>query len=142
MTNDWSAFTKMKGAKWQGRGPAKGGNKYYWNGTVPIDGVGGAPSASTVAARTQALRRDTVSYVKQQLPCGRPAVAIFIPVIALVAACDSGPSDSEFVTACLAEGERGANKMMRREMGVKGEDFCKCGARKPDLPCRPKPGKP
>lgn len=64
--------------------------------------------------------------VSQQLACGRIAVAI---VIALVAACDSGPSDSEFVTACIAEGERGANKMMRREMGVKDEDFCKCGAR-------------
>ena len=64
--------------------------------------------------------------VSQQLSCRRIAVAI---VIALGAGCDSGPSDSEFVNACLAEGERGANKMMRREMGVKGEDFCKCGAR-------------
>lgn len=64
--------------------------------------------------------------VSQQLSCRRIAVVI---VIALGAGCDSGPSDSEFVNACLAEGERGANKMMRREMGVKGDDFCKCGAR-------------
>lgn len=83
-----------------------------------------------------------MSYVKQQLPCRRLAVAIFIAVIALVAACDSGPSDSEFVTACLAEGERGANKMMRREMGVKGEDFCKCGAREARSAMSPRPGKP
>lgn len=48
---------------------------------------------------------------------------------ALLAGCDSGPSDSEWVAACLKEGERGANKMMRKEMGVKsGEEFCKCGA--------------
>jgi hypothetical protein len=67
-----------------------------------------------------------VSCVSQQLSCRRIAVAI---VIALVTACDSGPSDSEFVTACIAEGKLGANKMMRREMGVKDEDFCKCGAR-------------
>ena len=47
----------------------------------------------------------------------------------LLAACDSGPSESDFVSACLAEGERGANKMLRREMGVKNaEEFCKCGA--------------
>ena len=52
-------------------------------------------------------------------------------VIALGAGCDSGPSDSEFVNACLAEGERGANKMMRREMGVKGEDFASAVPRKP-----------
>lgn len=39
-TNDWTAFTKLAGAKWQGKAPAKGGNKYYWNGKVPIDRVG------------------------------------------------------------------------------------------------------
>jgi hypothetical protein len=67
-----------------------------------------------------------VPSVRQQLSCRRIAGAV---VIALGAGCDSGPSDSEFVNACLAEGERGANKMMRRDMGVKGDDFCKCGAR-------------
>ena len=53
------------------------------------------------------------------------------PVIlaALLAACDSGPSESDFVAACLKEGERGANKMMRKEMGVKGDAFCKCAAK-------------
>jgi hypothetical protein len=45
---------------------------------------------------------------------------------ALIVGCDSGPSDSEFETACLTEGQRGANKMMRREMGVKDAAFCKC----------------
>jgi hypothetical protein len=41
-TNDWSTFSKLKGARWQGQAPKKGGNKYYWNGAVPIDGVGSA----------------------------------------------------------------------------------------------------
>ena len=59
-------------------------------------------------------------YLSQQLSRRNVAAAL---ALALVAACDSGPSDSEFITACLAEGERGANKMMRREMGVKGEDI-------------------
>jgi hypothetical protein len=51
---------------------------------------------------------------------------LIVIVGALIAACDGGPSDSEFETACLKEGEQGANKAMRREMGVKGEAFCKC----------------
>jgi hypothetical protein len=67
-----------------------------------------------------------VPYLPQQLSRRNVAAAL---ALALIAACDSGPSDSEFITACLAEGERGANKMMRREMGVKGDDFCKCGAK-------------
>lgn len=39
-TNDWSAFAKLKGAKWQGSAPKRGGNAWYWNAKVPIDGVG------------------------------------------------------------------------------------------------------
>jgi hypothetical protein len=39
-TNDWSAFSSLKQAQWKGKAPAKGGNKYYWNGKLPIDGVG------------------------------------------------------------------------------------------------------
>lgn len=45
---------------------------------------------------------------------------------ALLAACDGGPSDSEFHAACLSEGGAGANKAMRREMGLDSEAFCKC----------------
>jgi hypothetical protein len=55
--------------------------------------------------------------------CGVTAVIL----TALLAACDSGPSEGEFVAACLAEGERNvANKALRKEMGVKGDQFCKC----------------
>jgi hypothetical protein len=52
-----------------------------------------------------------------------------MPIVALavmLAACDGGPSDSEFQAACLKEGSAGANKAMRREMGVDSEAFCKC----------------
>lgn len=46
----------------------------------------------------------------------------------LIAACDAGPSESDFFAACMKEGERGANKAMRREMGVASDTFCKCAA--------------
>jgi hypothetical protein len=45
-----------------------------------------------------------------------------------IAACDGGPSEAEFVAACMKEGEKGANKALRREMGVKSDAFCKCAA--------------
>ena len=46
-TNDWTAFSKLKGVKWKGSAPAKGGNTYYWNGDTTIDGLGrGSVSAS------------------------------------------------------------------------------------------------
>lgn len=47
----------------------------------------------------------------------------------LLAACDSGPSDSDFVAACLKEGQRGANQAMSRALGVDGDKFCQCGAK-------------
>jgi hypothetical protein len=55
-----------------------------------------------------------------------PAV---IALVALLAACDRGPSEAEFVAACLKEGERGANKMLRREMGFNNEAGCQCAAK-------------
>lgn len=39
-TNDWTSFSKLKGVKWKGSAPAKGGNTYYWNGDTTIDGLG------------------------------------------------------------------------------------------------------
>jgi len=48
---------------------------------------------------------------------------------ALVGACSGGPGESEFVAACLKEGEIGANKALRGEMGVKSDEFCKCTAK-------------
>lgn len=55
-----------------------------------------------------------------------PNRVLILAMAATLAACDGGPSDSEFHTACLKEGSAGANKAMRREMGVEGEAFCKC----------------
>lgn len=49
-------------------------------------------------------------------------------VVAMLAACDSGPSESEFVAACMKEGQQGANRAMSRAMGIDRDQFCKCGA--------------
>ncbi len=56
----------------------------------------------------------------------RMGVAIMATVLA---ACGRGPSESEFVAACIKEGETGANKMLRREMGFKSETGCQCMAK-------------
>lgn len=55
-----------------------------------------------------------------------------LPVCALallLTACDSGPSDADFVATCLKEGQRGANKAMTRALGVERDKFCECGAK-------------
>jgi len=39
-TNDWSAFSKLKGTQWKGKAPQRGGNQYYWNANLPLDGLG------------------------------------------------------------------------------------------------------
>ena len=39
-TNEWASFSKLKGVKWKGSAPAKGGNTYYWSGDTTIDGLG------------------------------------------------------------------------------------------------------
>ncbi len=61
-TNDWTAFAKLAGAKWQGKAPAKGGNKYYWNGTVPINGVG--PGGISLVGDQGRLHSATVNWPK------------------------------------------------------------------------------
>jgi len=49
---------------------------------------------------------------------------------ALLVACSSGPSESEFAAACMQEGQRGANQAMSRQMGiVNRETFCQCTAK-------------
>jgi hypothetical protein len=47
----------------------------------------------------------------------------------LLAACSRGPSEAEFVAAYKKEGEMGANRMLRREMGFNNEIGCQCAAR-------------
>ena len=47
----------------------------------------------------------------------------------LIAACGGGgPSDTEFVEACLKEGQSAASQALDKELGVSRETFCKCGA--------------
>jgi hypothetical protein len=53
-TSDWSAFAKLKGAKWQGNAPKRGGNRYYWNASLPFDGLG-AGELSLVGAQNAVL---------------------------------------------------------------------------------------
>ena len=47
---------------------------------------------------------------------------------ALFIACGGGPSETEFVEACVKEGQSGASQLLDRELGVSREAFCKCGA--------------
>jgi hypothetical protein len=49
----------------------------------------------------------------------------------LLTACGGGPgggpSDGEFVKACLQEGQSTASKMLDTELGVTRDVFCACG---------------
>jgi hypothetical protein len=65
-----------------------------------------------------------ITRVKTML-CHVPVVIMAL----LLTACDSGPSDAEFVAACLKEGENVASKMLDKEMGVNREVTCKCAAK-------------
>ena len=47
---------------------------------------------------------------------------------ALFTACNEGPSDAEFVAACLNEGQGLASQMLDKELGVTRDAFCTCGA--------------
>lgn len=73
---------------------------------------------------TSMRRGDAQSAIARRRAGGWLAVIASVTLMA----CDSGPSESEFVAACMQEGSRGANKAMRREMGVKPEAFCRCAA--------------
>jgi len=52
-----------------------------------------------------------------------------VTMAALITACSAGPSEAEFVEACLQEGQNVASKMLDREMGINRDSFCKCGAK-------------
>ena len=45
-----------------------------------------------------------------------------------LAACSSGPSEGDFVAACMKQGQSGANKMLSREASADRPSFCKCAA--------------
>jgi hypothetical protein len=48
---------------------------------------------------------------------------------ALIGACSGAPGESDFVTACIEEGQRGVNRAFTKEMGIDRETFCKCAAK-------------
>ena len=44
-------------------------------------------------------------------------------------ACGGGPSEKEFVDACLKEGQGAASALLDKELGVSREAYCSCGAK-------------
>ena len=52
-----------------------------------------------------------------------------VVVATLLAACNSGPSESEYLAVCLKEGQIRANQMLTRQMGVDRDAYCKCAAK-------------
>ena len=48
---------------------------------------------------------------------------------ALLAACGGGPSEKEFVDACMKEGQGAASQLLDKELGVSREAYCSCGAK-------------
>ena len=55
-------------------------------------------------------------------------LAMAAVAVALFMACNSGPSESEFVAACVKEGQSAASQLLDKELGVTRDAFCKCGA--------------
>ena len=60
-------------------------------------------------------------------PVYMPGLGAVIVAGALLTACGGGPSGTEFVDACLQEGQSAASQMLDKELGVTREAFCKCG---------------
>lgn len=58
-----------------------------------------------------------------------PRVTAALVAATLFAACDSGPSESEYLAVCLKEGQTRTNQMISRQMGVDRDAYCKCAAR-------------
>ena len=47
----------------------------------------------------------------------------------LLTACDSGPSESEYLAVCLKEGQTRVNQAITKQMGVNRDAYCKCAAK-------------
>jgi len=61
-------------------------------------------------------------------PGNMSRLARVVVVGALFTACSGGPSDAEFVAACINEGQAAASQLLDKELGVTREAFCTCGA--------------
>ena len=64
--------------------------------------------------------------IEQSMKSLRRAPLVIIAT--LLAGCGGG-GEGEFVKACMSESGGMGGEMFQREMGMKKEDFCKCGAR-------------
>ena len=64
--------------------------------------------------------------IKQSKNMSRHVTVVII--VGLIAGCGGGGSESEFVAACMAEGN-GANQGFGQEMGVDKAATCKCMAK-------------
>ena len=56
---------------------------------------------------------------------------LVVPVVVglLLTGCSGGgPAETEFVEACLKEGQSVASQLLDKELGVTRDEFCKCGA--------------
>ena len=50
-------------------------------------------------------------------------------VASVLLACDSGPSESEYLAVCVKEGQSAANQRLSKAMGINRDTFCKCAAK-------------
>jgi len=64
--------------------------------------------------------------VKRPRDNSRLAAPVVVGI--LLTGCGGGPGETEFVEACLKEGQNAASKRLDQELGVTRDQFCKCGA--------------
>ena len=70
-------------------------------------------------------RRCIVVNTRRSTSC---PVTVVVLAGALFMACGGGPSEAEFVEACMLEGQSTASQMLDKELGVTRQAFCACGA--------------
>ena len=58
----------------------------------------------------------------------RHGLAVFV-CAGILGACDSGPSQAEYLAVCLKEGQTRVNQNISKQMGVDRDAYCKCAAK-------------
>ena len=77
-TGDWNAFAQLKGAKWQGNAPRRGGDKYYWNAKTSFDRLGPG-EVSLVGTQKTVVSATATVQKKVELPQIQQVVAAQLP---------------------------------------------------------------
>ena len=67
----------------------------------------------------------------------RMCITAALLAASLLAACDSGPSESEYLAVCLKEGQTHANQIISKQMGVDRDAYCKCAAKEVQVAVSP-----